>query len=99
MALPPISPGSTPQFRLTPSPAGVSTSIENIGWAVETTDPNAFDLTMTSDADDPTGMTATLFVPADINVGATIIFWTVYRNPNGTEVTGGPWSYPVESSG
>lgn len=97
MALPPISPGTSPQFQLTPEPAGISTSIDQIGWAVETSDPNQFDITMTSNQDDASGMTATLTVPSSAVVGSTITFWCVYRNPDGNEATGGPWTYLVET--
>lgn len=97
MALPAITPGSSPQFRLIPSPAGIPTSIDQIGWAVETSDSTTFDLTMTSHPGDPTGMTAILAVPLDIPVGSTITFWCVYRNLSGLEAVGGPWVYSVAS--
>ena len=92
----PISPRNSPQYTLTPEPAGVSTSIDQIGWAVESSDSSA--VTMTSNDDDDTGMTATLAIPSDASVGAIISFWCVYRRLDGAEVIGGPWNVTVEAS-
>jgi hypothetical protein len=97
MALLTISPGNSPQFTLTPEPAGIPTSIDNIGWAVESSDGNG-NISMTSNADDLSGMTATLAIPPEITIGAVITFWAVYRNPSGTEVGAGAYQYPVVSS-
>ena len=95
MALLPIAPGKSPQFRLTPSPAGIATSIDNIGWAVECSDGSA--VTMESDASDHTGMTATLTIPKSTKVGSVITAWCVYRNTDRaqTETKGGPWTFTV----
>jgi hypothetical protein len=93
MALVPIAPGNSPVFTLIPVPAGIPTSIDNIGWAVETSDGSS--VTMVSDQKDSTGMTAVLTIPKDATVGAIITFWCVYRNNDFSEVTGGPWSYTL----
>ena len=93
MALLPIAAGNSPQFRLTPSPAGIPTSTDQIGWAVECTDHS--NVTMTSNADDPTGMTATLAIPSTTVAGSVITFWCVYRNTDFTETVGGPWKFTV----
>ena len=97
MALQPIAPGSSPVFQLTPEPSGISTSASQIGWAIESSD-GVGDISMTSNDDDPTGMTATMAIPKDITVGATITTWCVYRRLDGNEITGGPWSFTVVSA-
>jgi hypothetical protein len=89
----PIAPGQSPQFRLTPEPAGIPTSIANIGWAAEVSDGSA--VTMTSNTSDATGMTATLKIPASTKVGSTIIVWCVYTNPDFKQAVGGPWKFTV----
>lgn len=93
MALVPIAPGQSPQFKLTPSPAGIPTSIDQIGWAVECSDHSS--VTMTSNTDDPTGMTATMNIPSTTAVGSVIIAWCVFRNTDFTETVGGPWKFTV----
>jgi hypothetical protein len=93
MGLLPIAPGNSPQFRLTPDPAGVPTSIDQIGWAVECSDGSS--VTVTSNASDATGMTATLRIPSTTKAGAVITMWCVYRNPDETEILGGPWKLTV----
>jgi hypothetical protein len=94
MSLVPIAPGNNPVFTLTPSPAGIPTSVENIGWAVECSDGSA--VTMTSVPRDKTGMSATLMIPSSSTVGSVVTFWCVYRRPSDqVEITGGPWSYTL----
>lgn len=92
-----LSPSNSPQFTLTPEPAGIATSIDQIGWAAESSDGNG-NISMTSNVDDLTGMTATLAIPADITVGAIMTVWCVYRNASGTETLGGPWNLTVVAS-
>ena len=96
MVLPPLTPGSTSQWKLIPSPAGIATDISLIGWAAESSDGNT-DVSMVSNPDDASGMAATLTLDAAIAPGAIISFWAVYRNPSGTETTGGPWDQLVVS--
>jgi hypothetical protein len=89
----PLSPGNSPVFQLTPEPLGVPTSIDNIGWAAESSDGSS--VTMTANSDDLTGMTATLSIPQDATVGAIITAWAVYRNPSGSEIMAGPYNWTI----
>lgn len=93
MALVPIAAGESPVFTLQPQPAGIPTSIDNIGWAAECSDGSA--VTMVSNPKDATGMTATLTIPKGAAAGAVVTFWCVYRSDDGTETTGGPWKYTL----
>ena len=73
----------------------MATSIDQIGWAVESSDSSQS--TMTADLDDPSGMSATLAIDPAATSGAVITYWCVFRNadPAQTEITGGPWNVTV----
>jgi hypothetical protein len=92
-----VSPGNSPQFQVTFEPVGVATSIDQIGWAIESSD-GVGDISMTANADDLTGATATMAIPIDITVGATITTWAVYRRLDQQEVLIGPINLQVVSS-
>ena len=94
MSLPPITPGISAVFQLTPEPAGIATDISQIGWAAQSSDGTT-DVSMTSNTEDPTGMTATLSIDSTIAVGANITFWGTYRNLSGSQVLIGPITYTV----
>ena len=97
MALTSIAPGLSPQFQITFEPAGITTSIDSIGWAVESSDGNG-NISMTSNSDDPTGATGTLAIPVEITVGSTITMWAVYRRLDFQEVLIGPVNLTVTAS-
>lgn len=79
----PIAPGNSPQFQVTPTPAGVPTLAAQTSWTVTGTSG----ATATINADDSTGSTVTVAIPE----GATTPFsdtltWT-YTNADGTTAT------------
>ena len=88
-----IAAGNSPQFRITPIPAGIATSADNIGYAVEISDGSP--ITWDANPDDATGMTSTLTIDPSATVGAVITMWAVYRNADGREAVLGPWAFTV----
>jgi hypothetical protein len=93
--LTPPAPGNSLGFTGTVTPAGTVTSIDDIGWAIESSDGSQS--TMTSNADDPTGMTATMQIDPAAASGSIITYWCVLRLEDAaqTEIIGGLWSITV----
>ena len=80
MPLVPLSPGNSPQFQVTPTPAGVTTLAANTSWM--SSDPVNFPVSM--NADDPTGLTATVNIPASETVTESVTLAWSYTNSDGT---------------
>jgi hypothetical protein len=93
MALQPIAPNSSPQFQLTPAPAGIVTSIDQIAWAVSFSDDSS-DSTIVPNENDPSGMTATVEIGPTASPGAVMSIEVVYRNPSGSVVSD-TWNFTV----
>jgi len=83
MALLPIAPGNSPQFEVTPTPAGVTTVAANAVWSSSDT-TNA---PVTANASDPTGLSATVNIPSTATVGTSFTLNWVYTNADGTTAT------------
>ena len=65
MALLPIAPGNSPQFEVTPTPAGVTTVLAQSAW----TSSDTTNAPVTANASDPTGLSATVNIPSTAVVG------------------------------
>lgn len=85
-----ITPGSTPKFTVTASPADVLTVAEQTTWT--SSDPTNAPVTM--DASDPTGLTATVDVSESATVGSEITLTWTYANADGSKAVA-EGIYPV----
>jgi hypothetical protein len=78
----PIAPGFSPQFTATPIPAGAFPAPGNVpAWT--TSDPTNAPITV-----DPTGLVATVAIPATAVVGTTVTLSISYTNADSTVATG-----------
>jgi hypothetical protein len=80
MALLPIAPGNSPQFEVTPTPAGVTTLLAQSAW----TSSDTTNAPVTANASDPTGLSATVNIPATAVVGTSFTLTWTYTNADGT---------------
>lgn len=80
MPLLPIAPGNSPQFTATPVPA---TSVPSTPPTWMTSDTTNAPVTV-----DPTGLIATVEIPASATVGAGFVLTVSYMNADGTVATG-----------
>jgi hypothetical protein len=77
-----IAPGSTVQFGVTPTPAGVATLAAQVIWSGTASDGSA--ITVIPNAGDAAGLTATVVLPDTIAVDSELdVFWS-YTNADGT---------------
>lgn len=83
MPLLPLAPGFSPQFTATPVPAGV---VLNPALPVPTW--TSSDTTNAPVSVDPTGLIATVNIPTNATVGASITLSVNYTNADGTAATG-----------
>jgi hypothetical protein len=83
MALLPIAPGNSPQFEVTPLPAGVTTLATSTAW----TSSDTVNAPVTQNASDPTGLSATVNLPSTAAVGGTFTLTWTYTNADGTTAT------------
>ena len=90
----PITAGQSPQFRFTPEPAGIPTSIDRIAWAVSFDDGSS-DSTIDPNDDDQTGQTATVEMGPTVTKGATMTIEIVYTNLSGSYYSQS-WQFSVE---
>ena len=82
-SLPPLGPGVTAKFQVTPAPAGVVTEAANAAWS--SSDEDNFPAVM--DSTDPTGNTADVTIPtAETETEEVVLTWT-YTNADGTAAT------------
>lgn len=86
-----IAPGSSPQFGVTPTPAGVVTQAANTTWT--SSDPTNAPVTI--DASDPTGLTATVNLGTAAVVGSDLTLTWSYKNPSDGTVVNVVGVFPV----
>lgn len=86
-----ISPGNSPQFGVTPTPAGVVTEAANAAWT--SSDPT--NAPVTPNADDPTGLSATVNLSTAAAVGSEIVLTWTYTNPSDGTVATVEGTFPV----
>lgn len=78
----PIAPGSSAKFAVTPTPDNVVTVSQNAAWT--SSNPSA---PVTMDPTDPTGLTATVEIGADVAVGSELDLTWTYTNADGSIAT------------
>lgn len=78
----PLAPGNSPQFQVTPEPAGVTTLAAQAAFS--SSDP--VNAPFTANPDDATGTIGTLTIGADAPVEPVTLTW-VYTNADGTTAT------------
>ena len=83
MALLPIAPGNSPQFGVTPTPAGVTALAANTVWSSSDT-TNA---PVTMNAADATGLSATVNIPSTAVVGTAFTLTWTYTNADSKVAT------------
>ena len=76
----PIAPGSSPQFGVTPTPAGVSTVAAQAVW----TSSDTVNAPVTANSSDATGLSATVAIPTTAIVGNSFTLTWTYTNADGT---------------
>lgn len=81
----PIAPGFAPGFTATPAPAG---AVPAPGNPVTWTSSDTTNAPVTPNASDPTGLTATVNIPANAVVGTAFTLSVSYTNADGTVATG-----------
>ena len=80
-----IAPGNTVQFGVMPTPDGVATLAAQTVWSGTASDGTA--ITVTPNADDATGLTATVVLPTSIAIGAELDITWSYTNSDTTVVS------------
>ncbi len=83
MALLPIAPGNSPQFGVKPLPDGVTTFSAQTVW----TSDDTVNAPVTINATDPTGLTATVNIPATAQVNKNFTLTWTYTNKDATTAT------------
>ena len=79
----PIIPGNSPQFGVTPLPAGVATLAAQTEW----TSADPINTPVVMNASDPTGLTATVAIPTTAVEPVKVDLTWTYTNSDGTKVT------------
>jgi hypothetical protein len=83
MALLSIAPGNSPQFEVTPTPAGVTTAAANAVWSSSDT-TNA---PVTANSADAADLSATVNIPSEAVAGTDFVLTWTYTNADGTTAT------------
>lgn len=83
MSLGLLTPGSSPQFGVTPSPAGVATVLADTVW----TSSDSVHAPVAANGSDPTGLTANVAISKSATVGHTFTLTWTYTNSDGTVAT------------